>query len=61
MIFWDKLWMKGADFVESKIPVVPDPETVKPPIVPTIPAPVPIRMPQPQQVKQEHQGKKVKR
>lgn len=49
--------MKEADTMESKIPVVPDPETVKQPIVPTIPAPIPIRMPHPQQVKQEHHRK----
>lgn len=46
--------------MESKIPVIPDPETVKPPTVPTIPAPVPIRMPIPQQDKQDHHGSKSK-
>jgi hypothetical protein len=57
---WEKLFMKEVDFMDSKITIVPDSETVKPPIVPTIPAPVPIPMPHPQQVKKGHHGKKSK-
>lgn len=46
--FPEKLNVKEVDFMDKKIPVVPDPETVKPPLVPTIPAPVPIPMPRPE-------------
>lgn len=46
--------------MSSKIPVIPDPETVRPPLVPTIPSPVPIPMPRPEQVKPDNQYKKTK-
>jgi hypothetical protein len=52
--------LKEADFTSSKMPVVPDPETVRPPLAPTVPAPVPIPMPHPEQVKPGDQEKKTK-
>lgn len=48
----DKLIRKGDDLMDDEkegVSLVPDPESVTPSVLPTVPAPVPILMPDPEE------------
>lgn len=44
----DKLFEKEAENMKNEnVPIIPDPNSVTPAVLPTIPAPIPISMPHP--------------